>query len=210
MTSEWTKEAEEIPNFELNVAFLTQKEYYFGDDNNMEQIADKEHYREPLYIPFSDKNLLVTTHHVADNLQELINYYESVFRLNDKYEKELSNASYFWIRPIIKNLDNGNILASFPWYDTLQEIRYLCNGLINNEEGEIFYDRDQGWEIIVENDDGKLFIKESDPDYNETFCCIWVDRQEMIKQVKTTLEKIELIVNQLANYFGVNYWEKRI
>ncbi|MCU0390342.1 MAG: hypothetical protein MUE81_04430, partial [Thermoflexibacter sp.] len=122
----------------------------------------------------------------------------------------LSNASYFWIRPIIKNLDNGNILASFPWYDTLQEIRYLCNGLINNEEGEIFYDRDQSWEIIVESYEGKLFIKESDPDYDETFCCIWVDRQEMMAQVKTVLEKTELIVSQLAKHFGVNHWEKRI
>lgn len=209
MKSDWIKEAEEVPHFEINVAFLTRQEFYFGDDNDMVQIADKEHYREPLYIPFLDKNILVTTNNIFEHLEELIKYYESVMRLNHKYEKELRNWSYFWIRPIIKNLHDDKILASFPWYDTLGEIRYLCNHLTNNEEGEIFYDRDQNWEVIVENYEGKLFIKESDPDYNETFCCISVDRQEMLTQMKTLLEKTELIIKQLAEHYGVNYWEKR-
>jgi hypothetical protein len=210
MKSDWLKEAVDVPHFEINVAFLTQQEFYFGDDNDMAQIADKEHYREPLYIPFSDKDILVTTHNIFEHLEELIKHYESVMKLNLKYEKELRYSSYFWIRPIIKNLNEGNILASFPWYDTLEEIRYLCNHLKDIEEGEIFYDRDQSWEIIIENYEGKLFIKESDPDYNETFCCISIDRQEMLMQIKILLEKTELIIKRLTEYFGINYWEKRM
>ena len=207
--NDWTNGTTTISNFEITVAFLTSKEYFFGNENDHKHIEDRTNFTEQLYYPFSDKNFLVTTNNISENLDELIRYYENVLTLAKKYEKKPS-PYYFWIRPVFRNLDTGKILVSFPWYDTLNEIRRLFTELKNENEGNIFFDGDQGWELVVDNFKGQLFIKESDPDYNEAYCKIMFDRQKMLKQIDSALVKTEDIVSKLTNHFGIDYWSKRL
>lgn len=207
--NDWTNGTLTISNFEINVAFLTNKEYFFGNENDPKQIADKINFSEPLYLPFSDKAILATTNNISDNLDEIIKYYQSVLALAKKHNKKPSQY-YFWIRPIIRNLETGEILVSFPWYDTLNEIRRLFIDLKKENEGNIFFDADQGWELVIDYFKGQLFIKESDPDYDETYCKITIDRQKIIRQIDDILLKTEKIVSKLTNHFGTDYWTKRL
>lgn len=207
--NDWTNGTTTISNFEINVAFLTNKEYFFGNENDHKQIADKTNFTEPLYIPFDDKKFLVTTNNAFENLDELIRYYQSVLTLAKKYGKKPSQY-YFWIRPIIKNLETGQVLVGFPWYDTLIEIRRLFSELKKDKDGNIFFDADQSWQLIVDNINGQIFIKEFDPDDNEIYCQIKLNRQEMIKQIEELLPKTESIITNLTNHFGIDYWTKRI
>ncbi len=207
--NEWTNGTTIIPNFEINVAFLTHKEYFFGNENDHRQIVDKTNFTEPLYIPFADKNFLVTTNNVYENIDELIRYYQDVLTLAKKHGKKPSQY-YFWVRPIIRDLETKQILAGFPWYDTLIEIRRLFSELKKETEGNIFFDADQSWQLIIDNFNGHIFIKEFDPDDNEIYCQIKFNRQEMIEQIEEVLQKTENIITKLTNHFGTDYWTTRI
>ena len=105
--------------------------------------------------------------------------------------------------------ENGDILVRFSWYDSLNEIRRLFSES-TKEEGNIFSDIDQSWELVVESYDGKIFIKERDPDDNKIYCSININRQELIKQMGKLLADTETIVGKLTSRFDSDYWTKRI
>lgn len=162
-----------------------------------------------MYIPFADKDLLVTSKILTNNQDEIIKYYQSVINLSEKHNKKLSH-SYFWIRPFIRNLETNKVLVGFPWFDTLTEIRRLFLELNQETQGNIFFDADQSWQLIIDNYKGQIFIKEFDPDENEIYCQISIDRQSMIEQKDKLLLQTEEIINNLTEYFGKDYWTKRI
>lgn len=207
--TDWTIGTTAVSNFEINVAFLTNREFYFGDDNSPEQIADRKNFTEPLDIPFADKDLLVTANNVNGNLDELIKYYQSVLTLAKKHSK-IPSQYYFWIRPIIRNLETKEVLVGFPWYDTLDEIRRLFSELNNETKGNIFFDADQSWQLTIDNFNGQIFIKECDPVDDEPYCQISLDRQEVVRQLGELLSKTERIIASLTNHFKTDYWAKRL
>jgi hypothetical protein len=101
-------------------------------------------------------------------------------------------------------------LVGFPWYDTLTEIKRLFSDLNKDIEGNIFFDADQSWQLIIDNYNRQIFIKEFDPDENEIYCQISIDRQKMIKQKDKVLVLTEEIINKLTKHFGKDYWTRRI
>ena len=119
----------------------------------------------------------------------IIKYYQSVLTITEKHQKKLRH-SYFWIRPIIRNLETNKVLVGFPWYDTLDEIKRLFFELNQEVQGNIFFDADQSWQLIIDNYCGQIFIKEFDPDENEIYCQISIDRQIMIEQIENDKMKV--------------------
>lgn len=204
----WKNTTTNISNINITIAFLTNRQFYFGSDKNRKQLEKWEDFSEALYLPFQNPDLLITTENIKDNKEELIKYYENVVALSKKHGKKIS-PSYFWIRPLLRDKEDNKILTGFPWYDTMNEVKYLFSELQKEEEGTVFYDVDQGWELVIENKDGKIYLQESDPDYNEIHCSINFDRNSMIQQSVFVLHETQKIINKLVKHFGFDCWTKR-
>lgn len=204
----WIKQTEYIQNFEIVVYFLVQKDFYFGDSNNPQQIED-ENFREALYAPLGSPSISASG--IEINLDEMIKHYASVFAMAKKHNKKIEQY-YFWLCPYIKNIDANELLSNFPWYENLENIKDLFKQLRNEKDGKSYSDSDQSWQLLIEKQGDKIHIKESDPDEEEEeiYCQINLDRNELLRQADVIEEKTELAIKKLVAHFGVDYWTKYI
>lgn len=195
-----------ISRFSLDIKFITYRRcsIEYSSDN-----PEQMDHTEDLYIPFSNDQLVITTRNIYDHIDELIKYYESLFRIHANHEKVLEpESNYLWIGLFIQSLDKEEVSFGFHMYHKFNELKRLFLDLKNEAEGILFVDKGVGTELTVANIDGKIVITEydPDPDYTEIFTLMHLDRQDFLHQMENVLTDTETIIRKLTIHFGKDYW----
>ena len=201
---EWTKTAKHVDNASLDVGFVISDSFYYGADNDFtpeEWESSRTRITQPELPKFGD---FVLGEDVGD-AGELLKYYRDVLILAKEHNKQIENrSSYFWIRPLIYKRDEFAI--TFPWYDTYEEIRRFLESAEEHKEGQVFWDRDQCWELTAHARNGRLYIREWDPDYEEEHVSVSLDFASLRSQIEPTRNRIDNILTQLRAALGKDYW----
>ena len=203
----WFAEANRIPSLEAEICFLIQDDFYYGPDR-FSDINDRKKLAEQLTPPNIARVVpsMVRTSEVLGNEQELVAYYEQVVNLARKHNRPFNSIrQYFWLRFWLWNTEE-NVLVSFPWYDSYSEIERILSALANVEEGLVDHDVDQGWEMEVHAHDSMLYIRQRDPDANETHLAVCVPRQTLLTQGAVLKDRTNIIIRGLTNALGTDVW----
>ena len=145
---------------------------------------------------------------VETRVTELTEYYKDVIRLEQRHKKKIATQEeYFWMRPVIYRHDD--FAVRFPWYDTYDESKHFLENLESVNDDEVFWDRDQCWELAVYAKDGRLYIREWDPDDEEDHVRINCPRDQLCGQVAFVRQRFDRIMDQLRAGLGHDYWSHK-
>lgn len=98
---------------------------------------------------------------------------------------------------------------SFPWYDTYSEIERFFQCVKCGEQGQIFFDSDQCWELEIYARSGEFFARQRDPD-NEDSNAIMVRfaSQPLLNQIQEVCVRTASIIERLSTAIGRDVWTK--
>ena len=205
---DWLDATNSVDAVELDIGFIIRDTFYHGEPNNFTP-EDWETLREPLCQP--DIKLygnFALASNVESKVEALLDYYQDVIRLANKHGKNIQDQrSYFWLRPLIYRHEEFTV--SFPWHDTHAESQRFLDSVAAPSDGEIFWDRDQGWELTVYGKDGRTYIREWNPDDNEEHIRINCPSRQLCEQVAGVRERVDQIIGQLRSHFDHDYWSHR-
>jgi len=206
---DWMKNAVAVDNVEIDIGFNIRPSFYFGPSGGT-FAKEFEHLHEKIYQPKITLNEgCVLSRHVMGFESELIKYYRDVIRLSQKHEKRLLDCDpHFWLFPFMYSTLDFPI--SFPRYDHFDECEYVFKALMSETEGEIFDDEDQGWELHIYLQDGKLYFHQSDPQDSEQSQIQVVVQQFPKSELSKRLEQTQQIINTLIKEFGFDRWSRHI
>lgn len=191
----------------LDVGFVIHETFYCGPDNDFSQ-EQWQRLREPLYQPIAERyDDFLLAADLKGSAAELIRYYQDVVRLATHHRKEIEQSSqYFWMRPLI--FFHGDDAITFPWYDTWEEAFPLMDALISPDEGLVFHDLEQGWEVHVFADRKQLFLRQGNFDSREEHIVAAVDRTILAGQVPTVRQRVGHLLDELTAALGRDYWSQ--
>ncbi|KFL36057.1 hypothetical protein N788_05795 [Arenimonas donghaensis DSM 18148 = HO3-R19] len=109
------------------------------------------------------------------------------------------------MRAFLWNSD-AEVSVSFPWYDSLSEIEGLFGKLEGVDSGLVTNDVDQGWAMEIHAEQGALFIRERDPDSDETYVNVRVPRHELVRELNRLRHQAKSIVSYLTQALGADVW----
>jgi len=204
---EWIPRAVPLETVYLDVGFLVSKDFYYGPENDFTP-EQYQGLRNPLYQPqlkrYGD---FVLSEAIESSAAELIRYYQDVLLHIDRYHKNVKQqGSYFWMRPILYS--SGVFAGASPWYDTWEEATSLLVALTSTEEGEVFWDYDQGWQFEVFAEADRIYLRDSDPDYGEERYVIAVDRSNLAAQASEVRRRGSRVLQELVAGIGRDFWTR--
>ena len=203
----WIEETLPVEFISVDVGFLLTDGFYYGDQNDSTALLSGK-WHTPLYKPrMTTWGSFVLIRSSDWSTEELVRYYKSVLTNIQKYRMDLSKCKqYFWMRPFLL-YEHG--VVSFPWYDTYSETNHLLTSIEEATVGEVFWDRDQGWELNMIAQEGRLYIREWDPDDSGSIPSVNMDCPLGTLQSQCTEIKLRVkrVLNDLETALGSNYWE---
>jgi hypothetical protein len=189
----WFIEAKSVGSVDVDVCFCIQGQL-------VEPLVD-------VAVPREEPSL-VRSCDAEGRVAELAAYYKDVVRLARKHGKSFSEVrQYFWLRLSIWNSAEG-VYLGFPWYDTVEEMAPLLDGISGSTSGEIFCDRDQSWEMQVHADPDFVYAREWDPDDEVVQTVVKIPRAAIAIECSRALERVRKIVRCLAQELGDDVWTK--
>lgn len=200
---DWCKESKPIENLEVEICFLLQKDFFVGDPHDPEQLND-EKYRETLSLPEIEREaeMLVRTKEVEANEPALVEYYKEIADRAKRLHRTLNDVrQYFWCGLWLFNEDEA-VRVSFPLHGTLEQIKKLLADFRNTESGVVVHIRDHGWEMQVVADGGYIYIKECDPDEDEVWLNIRVERGSFLNGIQQLQARTQRIIKRLCDELG--------
>jgi len=205
----WFESTRLVERATVEIAFLLAPTLYYGPDSHPAVSERKE--VEPLRIPQFERAQpsVATSHEALGHIDELVAYYRDVILKANKHRLPFERVrSHFWLRLGVFNSEE-NLHLSFPWYDTISEMEPILQSFADpGVEGELFWDRDQCWELQVIAQGQLLYIREWDPDYEETHVLAKIPRGALAVASADALKRARLIVSELARGVGVDVWTK--
>ena len=200
---DWKKSAILQNNVKVDIGFMVSESFYFGPDNGFTP-EQYEELRVPLYQPKLKKSgSFILSSEIVGNEEELIKHYQDVVMKYKEYGKVISKSTHFWNRPIIYN---SEFVISFSWHDKFGEGRNVLDNLTSTEDGEIYWDMDQGWELEMVAEEGLIYAREWDPDYEEIHCQVKFDRVEARQQATVLIPTVSTLIKKLSGAIGHDYW----
>lgn len=199
-------EVKALSSLEPEVCFLIREDFYYGPDRHAE--VSERRLVEKLADPNIPREFptIVRTSEAMGYERELANYYWQVVSAAQRHKKTFNHLrSYFWMRLWLSNVKEG-VSISFPWYDTLSEMRRFSDAISSSESGDVYRDADQGWEINVKGTAAELFINERDPDGDEDHFSVSVPREEFTRRIAATMLEATRIVETLSEQMGADVW----
>lgn len=205
----WIDNARPISSIDAEICFLLNGDFYYGPDSHPQIVERKEVDPLPKLDFPRVVEQMARTSEISGHEHQLADYYSGVLSAANKHGKTFNEIrQYFWIRFWLWNSEE-DIRVRFPWYDTLGEIENFIKCVIEAEDGEVFYDIDQGWELDVFAKNEFLYIQERDPDYDEVYYAVRLPRAPLIKSLIELVERATIQVDALSNLVGHNYWTSR-
>jgi hypothetical protein len=205
-------QAQRATNIRVEIVFHVAPSFFYGDDDDL-RVDDADAAMAAKSAPLLQPELprvgrWVTASDALKNTEALGAHYRDVRRLMTQYRKGLMESShYFWCRPFCFVEPAGSI--SFPWYDTWPEITALFKALRAPDQGEIFFDRDQCWMLIVFRDQDWIYFRQSDPDEEPEVVhdFVAVPRASLLEQLQRAEQDAAELLQYLVKHTGVNPWK---
>lgn len=94
----------------------------------------------------------------------------------------------------------------FAWYDTLEPMEALFDWLINARHEEIWWDVEQGWEMIAVRAGAYFHFRQGGFDQGDEYANIAFPRDELLGSLSTLRQRVRAIVIHLSNAIGTDYW----
>jgi hypothetical protein len=206
----WKDSAKHIEKLNVEICFLLQNDFYIGNPDSHEQLADPK-YQEPLSLPAfvraTEKSAF--TSEVVGNEAQLVSYYRQIVEHGVSIGKNFNELRrYFWLRLCVWS-EKDDVSISFPWYDTITEIRNFIQWLVSPQE-EAFWDMDQGWQVDAIQDAGFLYLREKDPDNDESYDNVKVALRDIVASAMRANARARKIVERLSQELGVDVWSKYV
>lgn len=206
---DWVKNSRKIKDLDVEICFQLQDNFYVGDPNSHEQLQD-EKYREPIELPPFERVVesMARTSESIENIDELVSYYKTIIEKAEALNKSFNEIrQYFWLRLWFWNTEE-DIHISFPWYDSLSEMQQFTTWLKADPEKEAYIDMDQGWQIEAIRSGEYLYIRQTDPDYDEEHASISIPFEIFTKAIsEVEVRAIEIILS-LSSSVGADVWSK--
>jgi len=192
--NDWYFKAIPIEEVDVEICFLLQDDF------------DGQPLKLP---PFPRKvSKLVRTTELVGNEDALASYYRQILNLAQKAQRPFNEVShYFWLRLYFWN-NGAGFTISFPWYDTYSEMQPILNAIISGKSGELYWDRDQCWEMNVEADGGRIYVRQWDPDCEEVHVLLNFPLQALQALIPTLMNRTEEQIACMSRLFGRDYWTK--
>ncbi len=205
---DWIKDTTVSDSIVVEIGFLIADSFYTGPENGF-TAEQWETEREPLYSPNLERyGDFILSGVIAEGVSELVAYYRDVLRLVDLHGKDVrQQGHYFWLRPLV--LQHGLFAMTFPWYDTMPEADSFLQQIKATDDGQIFWDMDQGWEMEAFALSEWLYLRERNPDDNEDHFLIKCSKEQLQSQVDPLLTQIGNILGKLRHDVGADYWSTR-
>ncbi|MFJ9451643.1 hypothetical protein [Herbaspirillum sp. NPDC101397] len=202
----WFSEAQSVSMLNAELCFVLKDELDFGPDRHIG--SDRSKSKQSLDLPSIPRRQpsMVCTSELIGHEGELATYYKQVVRFAVHHRLSFSSIRHhFWVRFWLWNSED-DVHISFPWYDNYSEVSKFLNALLSVESGEIYYDVDQCWEMEVDAYEDDIYVRQRDPDYDETHVCIRVPRGELVMQVRQVMERSIKVIDQLSELMGEDVW----
>ena len=207
-TADWTAASLPLETMEIEVVFLLEPTFYTGDPNDHTKFDDPQ-YRVALPMPSFPRVVesMARTAEVLGHEAELLTYYAEILRLARELRGDFNAVShYFWLRLWLWHSERDDSI-SFPWYDTLSEMRPFIRWL-EAEDERTFFDGDQGWELYGVKRDGRVHLRMTDGE-NEEFANISVPRAPLALAARQVEQRADAIVASLTREIGFDAWSAR-
>jgi hypothetical protein len=203
-SSEWVKASKSVEEPSVVVSFLTQVRFYVGDPNDPDQLDDESCYL-PLATPNSADSISVAS--VVGKEEALAGYYRRVVELAAARGQGFDQfGHHFWMRLAIR-WRGGQCV--FPWYDTWGDMDRLLGWLPLADDGEQYWDIDQGWELVVVRKGDAFHFRQGDGYGNESEN-VRLDREALLRSLKSVRSDVREVIDELEVHLGADVWTKRI
>jgi hypothetical protein len=202
----WISEAKPVSLLNAELCFLLKEDFYFGPDRHAG--VDTSAFTQRLSLPSFPRSApsMVLMSELDGREDELSAYYQQVVELAIHHGLNFNSIRHhFWVRLWMWNSEE-DVDVSFPWYDSYSEVARFLNALLAVESGEVDYDIEQGWEMEVEAYAGHVYIRQRNPDDDETYMCIRVPRDELVLQVQQVMARSINTIMLLTEAMGEDVW----
>lgn len=195
----WFADARPIDSLEPEIAFHLRDEFHAAPDRPPEPLALPE-------LPRASR-LLARTSEAVGHEAELAAYYGQVAALARQHALKLHQVrQYFWMALRLDNEEAG-IHLSFPWYDTFSSMDHFLVAVAGNDQGMVYDDQDQGWAVEVWAHNGTLYVRESNPDFDdEPGQAVALPRAALQARIAPLRERTAKLVAHLAKELGPDAW----
>lgn len=202
----WYTQATTVPELTAEICFQLQPHFYYGPDRPADIAANR--LVEPLTPPVIPRVVpsMVRTTEALGHEDQLASYYEQIVMLARKYKRPFNSIRhYFWLRFWLWS-EEHKVHISFPWYDSFSEINRFIDAVASTESGLVDHDLEQGWEMEVHSENGTLYVRERDPDANETCLTVATPRDGLLVQLVSLQKRTNAIVKYLTESLGADVW----
>ena len=208
--ADWMNESKSIDKLDVWIGFLLKDSFYIGDPNDHAQLGDPA-FRQPLalpdFLPPSERE--ASSASVAGHELALAEYYKRLVEQAAQCNKEFDEISYcFWMRMELRN-EEEDVSVSFPWYDTLSEIRGFIEWLEDAPDSETFCDVEQGWQLDGYLREGHVYLLETNPDAKDDKTQrinVVTPRAALLDAAKQAEGQTTQIVARLTEELGADVW----
>jgi hypothetical protein len=202
---QWYDSAVLVEDAVVEIKFSLSTHFNYGPEYG----AQDPKAVEPLIMPTFPRatELWATTVEAEPHIDQLIRYYADVVRLIKKHGKSFDHKRhYFWLGLFIEN-PGKSFDVQFGYYDTLSRMEGAIKALsCPPPSGEVYFDRNQCWAIEIDAHDGMLYIRESDPDYQEVYNVGKFPLLALASSSTAALERAKRIVAFLTEALTEDAW----
>ena len=197
-----------IPDLKVDVAFIISDDFYYGDENDWteEEWTTQRQLLEKPAVELYGRYAL--SKDFEGNEVQLVNYYTSVLKaIKDHNKSRKAGDSCFWLRPVV--FDKAINAISFPWYDTFVEALSFLEALAKNEEGWIFDDMEQGWQVAVYAEGDKFQFIQRVWESDEPVWLASGNRAALSTMAKECIQRVRKQLALLTAQLGHDFWTQR-
>ena len=201
---DWKYESVHMNGVTVDIGFIVKDSFYYGPENGFTS-EQWSALQEKLYQPDLHKSgSFVLSADINGKEEELFAYYKDLKAKVLARGKSLENSTEFWNRPVIYAPDSFNL--SFCWHDRFREGKSLLRALLADDDGEVFSDIDQGWQLDIYRHDGMLYALQGDPDTGTVHYNVKFEHAPIKDQAAQLLPRIEKLIADLTAQLGTDYW----
>ncbi len=191
--------------FRLNAHFDYAPEYGAQDPRELEPLS------MPMFPRAAER--CVTTLEAEPHVDQLIRYYADIFRLIEKHAKFFHGQSLYHQRSYFSLwllIENPSRRFAVEFGDTcLSRMERVILALSRPPpSGEVYFDRDQCWEVEINAHDGMLYIRESDPDDQKVYNVGKMPLLSLAASSTAAWTRARKIVACLTAALGLDVWTR--
>lgn len=186
----------------VEVDFRLQTDFYKGDAKDW-RVGTQDTVALPAPVIDGAAKYHLSSREVVQHERDVAAHYKVVLKLAREFGKPLNEiCHHFWLR---LRLNSERDELTFPWYDTWSEMERLLLWLLSANDGDDWYDIDEGWEMTVVRAGSNFHVREGDGEGVES-ANVSFKRDELLQSVAELRERIPPIIRRLTDEVGEDLW----